>query len=176
MIRYPMIVPGTHPAADSILSVPDVYVEALVKGPTVGFAPHGKELWVDMPISSVGLLNDKELNPQYHYVGVLYEDRITLTDIFTRKGPLDHEAKFVEADRLGMECVQLLHAGALTGPDQLRDFLQQSPSGIVVKPINFHQQTGAVIYCEITPEMFVQGPVDDAATAPKSNLIEVTDV
>lgn len=153
MIRYPMIIPGAHPAAEGIFGE-DVYVEVAVPGPTIGFAAFGKDLWVDMPVGSVEKLNDKELNPAYHYIGILTESGgITLTDIMTRKGPLDHEAKFVEADRLGFECVQLLHAGPLTEPQQLHDLLQQSPAGVVIKPVTPppHQR---LVYVEVTPDMF----------------------
>lgn len=153
MIRYPMILAGSHPAAQGIFGE-DVYVEARVAGPTVGFAAFGKDLWVDMPIGTVEKLNDKELNPQFHYVGILTESgSIVLTDILTRRGPLDHEAKFVEADRLGFECIQLFHAGAVTEPQQLQDFLQQSPTGIVLKPMQPGPQ-GRLVYVEITPDMF----------------------
>ena len=151
MIRYPMIVPGAHPAAQGVFGE-EVYVETLLPGPAVGFAPLPEDVWADMPASRVELIPPREtLNPAYHYVGRLVEDaRIVLTDIMTRKGPLDHEAKFVEADRIGMECVQLLHAGALESPQQIQDFLTQSPDGIVVKPIKVSPQQ-RLVYVEIPP-------------------------
>lgn len=153
MIRYPMIVPGAHPAAQGIFGE-EVYVEVLVPGPAVGFALVHKEPWIDIPISAFDKIPMAErLNPDYHYVGRLVGDRVVLTDIMTHKGPLDHEAKFVEADRIGMECVQLLHAGALESPQQIQDFFAQSPDGIVVKPIKTSPQQ-RLIYVEITPDMF----------------------
>lgn len=162
MIRYPMTVPGAHPAAEGVFNE-DVYVEALHPGYRVGFAFVDKRLWIDMPAACVNLVPAEELlNPAYHYVGQLPEGgSIILTDILTKTGPLDHEAKFVEADRIGMECVQLLHAGALTDPQQIHDFLTQSPDGIVVKPMTVSQQR-RLVYVEITPDMF--GPADDANT------------
>lgn len=165
MIKYPMILPGGHPAVEGILGE-EVYVEVLHEGPTVGFAAFGKGLWVDMPVEHIQLLNDKEFNPAYHYIGILLSDpdRIVLTDIMTRNGPLDHEAKFVEADRLRLECVQLLHAGGLESGEQLQGFLQQAPHGITIKPIKTYAQE-RLIYAEITSDMFVsQG--DDSCQTP----------
>ena len=167
MIRYPMVVPGSHPASATLFDA-DVYVETRLTGPTVGFAAIRDGLWVDMPVDRVGLLDDKALNPQYQYVGVLTEHSLTLTDILTRKGPLDHEAKFVEADRLGFECVQLLYAGALSEPQQIHDFLQQSPDGLVVKPITPPQ--GPLFYAEITAEMF--GPPSEGDPSCQTSSLE----
>jgi hypothetical protein len=164
-----MIVPGTHPAAEGILGE-DVYVEQLHPGPTVGFALVRKEPWIDMPLSAFNKIPMTDrFNPTYHYVGQLHYGRIILTDVMTETGPLDHEAKFVEADRIGMECVQLLYAGALESPQQIQDFLTQAPEGIVVKPIKASPQQ-RLVYVEITPEMF--GPAsaqgDDASCQTRS--------
>lgn len=155
MLRYPTVVPGAHPAATSVFEHA-VYVEALLPGPTVGFALINKQLWIDMPYALANVVpTESRLNPDYHYVGRLLTDpdRIVLTDVLTATGPLDHEAKFIEADRVGMECVQLLHAGELTDPQQIQDFLLQSPTGIVCKPITVSQQR-RLVYAEITPAMF----------------------
>lgn len=184
MIRYPMIVPGTHPAAAHLLGLEDLYVEAYLDGPTVGFAVVDGKLWVDMPVSSIGVLDDKPLNPNYVYIGTLYKGSIVLTDILNKRGQtLEHEPKFVEADRLGMECVQLLHMGALTSPEFLHELLQQAPDGLIVKPAKPERdgQAGtlaALIQCVITPDMFQQMPTDTdpAAQGPAAdggNLIEV---
>ncbi len=179
MIRYPMLVPGSHPIATEILNQP-VYVETRLMGPQVGFAVRKKQLWVDMPVEAVALLNDKELNPTYQYVGALLEEplRIVLTQIISRKGPLDHETKFIEADRIGMELVQLLHAGAVTEPQQLHDFLQQSPDGITLSPIDTPQGGRGPFLCvEITADMFGPPTTGDAdgsqapADAPAENLV-----
>jgi hypothetical protein len=160
MIRYPLLIPGAHPSAEQIFEQ-DVYVEALLNGPVVGFATHGESIWIDMPLEQALRWSPEiSLNAAYHYVGRMVHDKIVLTDITTRTGPLDHEAKFVEADRLGMECVQLLHAGPLESAEQLRGFLQQSPTGVAIKPITV-QAGQRVIHVEITPDMFMDAPSTD---------------
>lgn len=158
MIRYALTIPGSHPAAETLFNQ-EVYVEALPPGPQVGFAMVEEQLWIDMPAPHVETVPAEELlNPEYHYVGRLLPDRLVLTDVLTGKGPLDHEAKFVEADRIGLECVQLLHAGALEGPEQIMAFIQQSPAGVVIKPIKVNPQR-RLTYVELTPDMF--GPAND---------------
>ncbi len=171
MIRYPMLVPGSHPIATEILNV-EVYVEARVPGPQVGFGVSKKQLWVDMPVEAITLLNDKELNPASQYVGVLCEEpaRIILTHIISRTGPLDHEAKFVEADRLGMEAVQLLHAGQLTEPQQLHDFLQQAPDGILLTPMQVSPR-GPLLCVEITSDMFGPPTTGDDAAQDQQQMV-----
>jgi len=158
-----MLIPGAHQAAEGVYEQ-EVYVETLLDGPVVGFAavqtPAQVELWIDMSAHAVEVVPAIELlNPEYHYVGRLLRDpmRIVLTDVATTKGLLSHEAKFVEADRLGMECIQLLHAGGLESAEQLRGFLEQSPAGIVIKPVKVRPQQ-RVLHVEVTPDMFMDAP------------------
>lgn len=57
---------------------------------------------------------------------------------------LDYDAKRLEADRLGLECVPLLHSGIVENIEQFRKFLTttsilggQKIEGVVVKPVRY---------------------------------------
>lgn len=159
-LRRPSVYPITHPALEGILGM-EVYVEPGLLGDLVGFNRDGERLWIDMPINYTQLflgLFDK-LNLNFSYFGVVKDDKFTLCDVLDKKGvPIEHEEKFKEADRLGLECIQLLHMGALDTPEQLQGFLDQSPDGVLLKPVK-----GPGLYGLLTPDMLqniVSAPSD----------------
>lgn len=137
-LRRPSVYPIVHPAVEGILGV-EVYVEPALLGYLVGFCREGTALWVDMPLSCAALfepLIDK-LNPDFTYFGVIDKDnKFTLSDVLNEKSfPIEHEEKFKEADRLGFECISLMHMGILDTTEQLQGFLEQHPDGVLLKPV-----------------------------------------
>lgn len=160
-LRRPSVYPIVHPAVEGILGV-EVYVEPALLGYLVGFHREGMTLWVDMPVTCIGLfepLVDK-LNVDYTYFGTIDKDgKFTLTDVLNEKVfPIEHEEKFKEADRLGVECISLMHMGALDAVEQLQGFLDQSPDGVLLKPVQ-----GRGVYALLTPEYL-------PAIVPASNI------
>ena len=71
------------------------------------------------------------------------QNHIILFDVNTdEEAYLDHEAKFREADRIGLECVPLFFQGRIDSADQFRQFLEQTSclggqkiEGVVIKPV-----------------------------------------
>ena len=71
---------------------------------------------------------------------------VILFDVNTgEESYLSHEEKFVEADRLGLECVPLLYQGIIENIEDFRQFLQhesilggQKIEGVVIKPVGYN--------------------------------------
>ena len=75
-------------------------------------------------------------NPEYGYFGHITPERTVLTEVLTKEGtPLEHEDKFREAERLGVECVPLLHCGPVEHIEQIWMMLMM-PSCLSERPVS----------------------------------------
>ena len=78
-----------------------------------------KEFAIEELVESVQL-EPTEATEGYTYFGVAKGERTIITDIRLADGKyLSHEDKFREAERLGYECVPLLHMGPIEDAKQL---------------------------------------------------------
>ncbi len=88
---------------------------------------------------------------------------IVLYDVQTPDRLLNHEEKFCEADRLGLECAPLLYQGSIETPETLTGFLQQESflggviEGVVIKPVRpvLDRRSGAPIYAKFVSQEYV---------------------